>query len=101
MNDPAFRAELAAYYKRHGKNAPVEIFKVKVPKGFPKFMTAYGQAPATLYDAHKISNKGKRIHKFGEGGKKKPWLVSSQQRGNKFLAYVGGDFRAQPDWIYD
>ena len=100
LNNPEFKKELATFRKRHG-DGPVEIFKVKVPKGFPKFMTAYGTSPAALYDAHKKSNKGKRKHLFGDTGKKHPFLVTSQKRGRKFLAYVGGGFRAMPDWLYD
>ncbi len=100
-NDPAFKKELRAYRKRHGAG-PVEIKKIRVPKGFPKFMSVYGRAAHAVYDAPPHSNKGKRIHHFGKKGKKgsKPWLVSSAARGPKFLAYVGGTFAAQPAWIY-
>ena len=99
-NDPAFKKELAAYRKRHG-TGPVQITKVNVPKGFPRYLSAWGKTPEVKYDAPKRSNKGKRIHKFGEGkGKgKKPWLVSSASRGKKFLAFVGGNFRADGEWI--
>jgi len=99
-NDPQFQSELRAYKTRHG-TGPVEIRKIKVPKGFPKFMSVYGQAPHAVYDAPSHSNKGKRIHHFGKRGKNRPWLVSSSARGPKFLAYVGGQFKAKPSWIYD
>jgi hypothetical protein len=97
-NDPQFRAELAAYRKRHG-NGPVRITQIKTPAGFPKFVSAYGKAPEIKYDAPAHSNKGKRIHKFGEGGGSQPWLVTSAARGPRFLAFVGGTFRAS-NWLY-
>lgn len=100
-NNPEFQRELKAYYKRHGK-MPVEVRRVMVPDGYPKFMSAWGTSPDVKYDSRdRSSNKGKRIHHFGEGGKSKPWLVSSASRGPKFLAYVGGDFKADGDWIID
>lgn len=92
QSDPKFQKELAAYRKRHGME-PVEVRRVKVPDGYPKYMSAWGKAPKVLYDSsNRSSNKGKRVHEFGEGGHDKPWLVSSEERGPKFLAYVGGDF---------
>jgi hypothetical protein len=100
-NDPAFQAEVKAFRKRHGPNKRIEIVKVKVPKGFPKYFSVYGKAPAVMYDAPPGSPVGKRIHHFGKRGKKKPWLVSSASRGPRFLAYVGGSFKAKPSWIYD
>jgi len=96
--DPAFRRELAAYQKRHGRG-PVRITRVNTPDGFPKFLSVYGKAPEIKYDAPTHSNKGKRVHHFGEGGGRKPWLVTSASRGPKFLALVGGTFKAK-DWIY-
>jgi hypothetical protein len=98
--DPAFQAELRAYRRRHGRG-PVEIRRIKVPKGFPKYMSVYGTADHAVYDAPRHSIKGKRIHHFGRRGRHKPWLVSSVQAGPKFLAFVGGSFKAKPDWIYD
>ena len=98
-DDPQFQKELAAYRKRHGME-PVEVRRVKVPDGYPKYMSAWGKAPKVFYDAsNRSSNKGKRVHQFGEGGHDKPWLVSSEERGPKFLAYVGGDFDAAGEWI--
>jgi hypothetical protein len=99
-NDPAFQKELKAYRRRHG-SGPVEVRTVQVPKGYPKFMSVYGEAPHAVYDAPSHSIKGKRIHHFGKKGSGKPWLVSSASRGPKFLAYVGGKFRAGTDWLYD
>jgi hypothetical protein len=99
-NDPAFQKEMKAYRRRHG-SGPVEIRTVQVPKGYPKFMSVYGEAPHAVYDAPSHSIKGKRIHHFGKKGTGKPWLVSSASRGPKFLAYVGGKFRAGTDWLYD
>jgi hypothetical protein len=99
-NDPAFKKEMKAYRRRHG-SGPVEIRTVQVPKGYPKFMSVYGEAPHAVYDAPSNSIKGKRIHHFGKKGTGKPWLVSSASRGPKFLAYVGGKFRAGTDWLYD
>ena len=99
-DDPKFKKELTAYRKRHGQD-PVSVTSVKVPKGYPKYMTAYGQIPEAKYDAAKGSAKGKRIHHFGDTGGKKPYLVSSVDRGDKFLAIVGGDFKAKTDWLYD
>lgn len=98
-NDPRFQAELKAYKARHG-TGPVEVRRVKVPKGYPRYMSAWGRAPHVVYDAPKHSNKGKRIHRFGEGGGTEPYLVSSAERGRKFLAYVGGTYRADGRWIY-
>lgn len=101
MRDPRFRRELAAYRRRHGKG-PVVVHRVMVPDGYPKFMSSWGEAPAVLYDASpSASKKGKRIHHFGEGrGKgKRPHLVSSSEKGPKFLAYVGGNYRADGEWI--
>ncbi len=81
---------------------PVEVRQVMVPDGYPKYLSAWGTAPDVKYDSSaRSSNKGKRIHHFGEGGKEKPWLASSASRGPKFLAYVGGDFKADGDWILD
>jgi hypothetical protein len=100
-NDPEFQAELRAFRRRHGPRKPVEIIPVKVPKGFPRFMSVYGEAAHAVYDAPPGSPKGKRIHPFGRRGKGRPWLVSSVARGPKFLAYVGGSFKALPDWIHD
>jgi hypothetical protein len=97
-NDPSFRQELAAYTKRHGRG-PVRITQVKVPVGYPKYMSVYGKAPEIKYDAPSHSNKGRRIHKFGEGGGRPPWLATSVSRGPKFLSFVGGTFKAK-DWIY-
>lgn len=97
-NDPNFRQELAAYTKRHGRG-PVKITQVNVPAGYPKYMSVYGKAPEIKYDAPSHSNKGKRIHKFGEGGGRPPWLATSASRGPKFLSFVGGTFKAK-DWIY-
>jgi hypothetical protein len=99
-HDPRFQAELRAYRKRHGRG-PVEIRKIKVPKGFPKFLSVYGTAAHAVYDAPRHSSKGKRIHHFGRRGKHQPWLVSSVEAGPKFLSFVGGTFKARPDWIYD
>jgi hypothetical protein len=96
-NDPRFKKALKLYRKMHG-NGPVEIRRVKVPKGFPKFLVSYGKAPHAVYDAAKRSNKGKRIHQFGEGGGSQPWLVTAPGR-EKFLSYVGGTFKAK-EWIY-
>lgn len=99
QSDPQFQKELAAYRKRHGME-PVEVRRVQVPDGYPKYMSAWGKAPNVLYDSsNRSSTKGKRVHKFGEGGHEKPWLVSSAERGPKFLAYVGGDFDAGGEWI--
>jgi hypothetical protein len=99
QKDPKFQMELAAYRKRHGME-PVEVRRVKVPDGYPKYMSAWGKAPKVFYDSsNRSSNKGKRVHDFGEGGHDKPWLVSSEERGPKFLAYVGGDFDAGGEWI--
>ena len=97
-NDPVFRSELAAYQKRHGRG-PVRITRINVPVGYPKYLSVYGRAPEIKYDAPAHSNKGKRIHKFGERGGRPPWLATSVSRGPKFLAFVGGTFRAK-DWIY-
>jgi ssDNA-binding Zn-finger/Zn-ribbon topoisomerase 1 len=97
-NDPSFRQELAAYTKRHGRG-PVKITQVNVPAGYPKYMSVYGKAPEIKYDAPAHSNKGRRIHKFGEGGGRPPWLATSVSRGPKFLSFVGGTFKAK-DWIY-
>lgn len=97
-HDPLFQRELRAYKRRHG-SGPVEIRRIEVPEGFPRYMSVYGRSPHVVYDAPRHSNKGKRIHHFSRGSK--PWLVSSAERGPKFLAYVGGTFRARPDWIYD
>ncbi len=99
-NDPKFQAELKSYRKRHGAG-PIEIKKIRVPKGFPRYMSAYGNSPDVKYDAPKTSNKGKRIHRFGKKGKGKPFLVSSVEKGPKFLAYAGGEFRAETQWIHD
>lgn len=97
-DDPAFKRELAAYRKMHG-NDPVAIVEVEVPDGYPRFMSAYGTTPEVVYDATKKSTKGKRIHKFGEEGGAVPFLVTSQERGPKFLAFAGGTFAAK-EWIY-
>ena len=79
----------------------MQIIKVKVPKGYPKFMTALGTAPDVKYDASRRSSKlGKRIHKFGDEGGRRPWLVSSVEKGKKFLGYAGGSFEVGEDWIY-
>lgn len=99
--DPAFHAEVKAFRRRHGPRKAIVISKVKVPKGYPKFMSVYGRSNHTVYDAPPGSNKGKRIHHFGKRGKGRPWLASSASRGPKFLAYVGGSFKARHDWIYD
>ena len=99
-NDPAFKKELAAFHKRHG-NIPARIIPVQVPDGFPKYMSEYGKAPEAKYDAPKGSKKGKRFHIFGKKGKGRPSLVSSVEKGPKFLAYVGGKFKAKTDWLYD
>ncbi len=101
-NDSRFRKELAIYRERHGAG-PVTITKVRTPEGFPKFMSAWGHAPEVKYDAPRHSTKGKRIHVFGEGQGRgaKPLLASSAERGPKFLAFVGGKFKANGDWIYD
>jgi hypothetical protein len=97
-DDPAFKRELAAYRKMHG-NDPISIVEVEVPDGYPRFMSAYGTTPEVVYDATKKSTKGKRIHKFGEDGGAVPFLVTSQERGPKFLAFAGGTFKAK-EWIY-
>lgn len=100
-HDPAFQAEVRAYRRRHG-SWPGEVRRVKVPKGYPRYMSAWGESPAALYDAPSHSNKGRRIHHFGEGRRgrgKRPYLVSSAERGPKFLAYVGGNFKAGGNWI--
>jgi hypothetical protein len=99
-NDPAFKKELAAFHRRHG-NIPVRVKEVAVPNGFPKYMSAYGEAPEAKYDAPKGSKKGKRFHIFGKKGKGRPHLASSVEKGPKFLAYVGGKFKAKTDWLYD
>lgn len=101
-NDPKFKAALKDFRKRHGTD-PIEIRKIKVPKGYPQFLVPYGRAPEVKYDAMPYSNKGRRIHHFGsrKGNKKNhPWLVTSPERGPKFLAYVGGTFAAKPDWLF-
>ena len=98
-NDPRFQAELKVYRRRHG-NGPVRVTKVKTPKGMPRFMTAYGHVPEIKYDASSRSTKGRRVHRFGEGGGRQPWLASSVERGPGFLTMVGGTFRADGDWIY-
>jgi len=100
-SDPGFHAEVAAFRRRHGPRKRIEILKVKVPKGFPKYMSVYGKSDHAVYNAPAGSPIGKRIHHFGKRGKHKPWLVSSASRGPKFLAYVGGRFKAKPSWIYD
>jgi hypothetical protein len=79
----------------------VRVKTVSVPNGFPKYMSAYGEAPEAKYDAPKGSKKGKRFHVFGKKGKGRPNLVSSVEKGPKFLAYVGGKFKAKTDWLYD
>lgn len=99
-NDPRFQAELRAYRRRHGAG-PVEVRKIKVPKGFPKFLSTYGEADHAVYDAPRHSKKGKRIHHFGKRGRGRPHLASSVERGPKFLAYVAGNFKAKTDWLYD
>jgi hypothetical protein len=99
-NDPAFQAELRAYRRRHGAG-PVEVRKIRVPKGFPKYLSTYGEADHAVYDAPPHSKKGKRIHHFGKRGRGRPHLASSVARGPKFLAYVAGNFRAKTDWLYD
>jgi hypothetical protein len=99
-NDSTFQRELRSYIERHG-TYPRSVYRVRVPEGFPRYMSAWGKSPNVLYDAPQHSNKGKRIHHFGEdkGKGKKPWLVSSQEKGPRFLAYVGGEFEADGEWI--
>ena len=100
-NDPAFQREYAAYRRRHG-TGPVEVRKIKTPNGYPKYLSAWGHAPEIKYDAPGHSNKGRRVHHFGEGQKSrkaKPFLVSSVQGGRKFLAFAGGQYRADGKWI--
>lgn len=99
--DPLFRAELSVFRKRHGGNTPVRITRVEVPDGFPKFLTAYGTSSCGLYETPKQSRRGKFYHPFGRAGRNKPWLVSSAARGPKFLAFVGGSFRAKTKWLHD
>jgi hypothetical protein len=99
-NDATFQRELRSYIERHG-TYPRSVYRVRVPEGFPRYMSAWGKSPNVLYDAPHYSNKGKRVHHFGEdkGKGRKPWLVSSQEKGPRFLAYVGGEFEADGEWI--
>lgn len=99
-HDPRFKKALRMYRRIHGGGS-VEVRQVKVPKGmkYPKFLVSYGRAPHAVYDAPgSRSRRGKRIHHFGEGGGRQPWLVTAPER-RKFLAFVGGSFRAG-NWIY-
>jgi hypothetical protein len=77
------------------------VTPVQVPKGYPKFMSVYGEIPEAKYDAPQHSKKGKRIHHFGKHGKNRPHLASSVEKGPKFLAIVGGSFKAKTDWLHD
>lgn len=95
---PRFKRELRAYIKRHGAG-PIEVKIVNAPDGYPYVASSWGKSPNVVYDAPRHSNKGKRIHHFGEGGGKKPDLISSVEKGPKFLAFVDGTFRADGEWI--
>lgn len=90
--------ELKAYRSRHG-SGPVSVKVVMVPDGYPWVASSWGKSPNVVYDAPRHSNKGKRIHHFGEGGGKKPDLISSTEKGPKFLAFADGTFRADGEWI--
>jgi hypothetical protein len=100
--NPAFQAELAAFRRRHG-DIPIRVQRIDAPDGYPRFMSVYGRVPELKYDAPSGSVKGKRIHRFGKQGGKgaQPWAVTSVERGPKFLALLGGTFKAKTDWIFD
>lgn len=98
-NDPGFKRELAAYIRRHGQ-APARVTVVNSPAGSPKYASAWGRVPELKYDpASDASNKGPRIHHMGEKGGTKPYLVSSTEKGPRYLGLLGGTFRAGGEWI--
>jgi hypothetical protein len=102
LRNAEFRAAVAQFKRRHGC-LPMSVSRVRVPNNYPDFLVAYGRTPEVKYDAPPNSNKGKRIHKFGKSGTKRtmPLLVTSPKAGPKFLAFVGGKFRAKTDWLHD
>jgi hypothetical protein len=102
LRNAEFRAAVAQFKRRHGC-LPMSVSRVRVPNNYPDFLVAYGRTPEVKYDAPPNSNKGKRIHKFGRHGTKRtmPLLVTSPKAGPKFLAFVGGKFRAKTDWLHD
>ena len=98
-NDPGFKRERAAYIRRHGCE-PARVSVVNSPAGSPKFASAWGKAPEIKYDpASDASNKGPRVHHFGEKGGTKPYLVSSVEKGPRYLGLLGGTYRAGGEWI--
>lgn len=98
LRDPRFWRERAAYRRRHGC-WPTTMRAYRTPDGYPKFASAWGECPEVKYNASRASNKGRRIHHFGERGGRKPLLVSSCERGEKFLVFLGGTFKAGGKWI--
>lgn len=96
--DPAFKRELAAYRKRHGSD-PESVICVETPAGSPKYATVIGKVPEIKYDAPNHSNKGRRVHKFGDEGGPKPFLITSVEKGRKHLQIAGGAFVVGKEWI--
>jgi hypothetical protein len=97
-------------YRRFHEADPVHLTRVNVADGSRKVTVrhvfAVGEAPEVSYQTwkHQRSNKrgkgGKKlvwVHKFGEGGGKRPLLVHDPKSG--LTSYLGGSYRVT-DWFH-
>jgi hypothetical protein len=106
---PTSRRALEGYRRFHGAE-PVHLSQVRIADGSKKTTVRYafvnGEAPEVTYQAwkHQRTNKrgkGKRrivwVHKFGEGGGKRPLLIHEPRTG--MTSFLGGTYRVT-DWFH-
>lgn len=109
LRDEECRAALAASRRFHGAE-PVHLTRVRQADGKPGLTIRYGfvvgEAPEVAYQAWKHARSNKRgkngrkitwVHKFGEGGGKRPLLVHEPRTGT--TSYLGGSYRVT-DWFH-
>lgn len=109
MHIPEVREALRAHQEFHGHN-PIHLTRVRVADGSSKVTRRYGfvigEAPEVAYNvwkhakSNKRGQKGKKliwVHKFGEGGGKRPLLIHEPKTG--LTSYLGGSYRVT-DWFH-
>ena len=109
MHIPEVRDALRAHQEFHGHN-PIHLTRVRVADGSAKVTRRYGfvigEAPEVAYNvwkhakSNKRGQKGKKliwVHKFGEGGGKRPLLIHEPKTG--LTSYLGGSYRVT-DWFH-
>ena len=95
---------LARFYKLHGKNAPLTVIQVDVPKGMAnKYLIELGDATRVDYKPPKGSKKApyEYYHKHGDESGKNPTLVTTPDGKHLLILRKKGNKMRVKEWIHD